>query len=254
MPRIVRHLSFALTIALCVVLTFAKASAQNADKDSLEIQHYTLTMPAVTKFWETFGSLAKVTKDRPELKDALETDTEKHEDLASIEKRISSVPVVQSAITDHGLTVHEFVLIQITLFQAVMASAIAPPGPDRAKKAAEANINPANLDFVDKHKAELEALQAKNVSKDAGSNQRANLAAHRRYAACSFRLSRAALSPAIGASDPPQSECNRLAFARNAASISSREEPGRTPRISHGVLRVGNATKPVNACFTMDIK
>ena len=51
-----------------------------------------------------------------------------------------------------------------------MASAIAPPGPDRTKKALEANVNPANLDFVEKHKAELEALQAKNLPKDDGSN------------------------------------------------------------------------------------
>lgn len=153
-------------------MTFGHALAfgQAPDKDSLEIQHYTLTMSAVTKFWETFGSLAKVAKNHPELKDVLETDAEKHEDLAAIEKRISSVPVVKSAITEHGLTVHEFVLIQITLFQAAMASAIAPPGPDRAKKALEANINPANLDFVDKHKAELESLQAKNAPKEDGSN------------------------------------------------------------------------------------
>ena len=163
MPRSARQLPLALTIGIICLLSNANASGQAPDKDMVEIQHYTLTMPKVTQFWETFGSLAKVAKDHPELKDALETDAEKHEDLAAVEKRTESVPVVKAAILEHGLTVHEFVLIQIALLQAAMGSAIAPPGPDREKKAREANINPANLDFIDKHKAELEALQTKNV-------------------------------------------------------------------------------------------
>lgn len=166
----VQKLFTLLTVAVSLLFNSLGISAQARDKDALEVQHYTLTMPNVTRFWETFGSLAKVAKDHPELKDALETDADKHEDLAAIEKRVSSVPVVKSAITDRGLTVHEFVLIQVTLFQAAMGSALAPPGPDREKKAAEAGVNPANLDFVDKHKAELEALQAKNLPKDDSSN------------------------------------------------------------------------------------
>jgi hypothetical protein len=157
-------------VAVCTLFTNLSASGQAPDKDLLEMQHYTLTMPNVTRFWETFGSLAKVAKDHPELKDALETDADKHEDLAAIEKRVSSVPVVKSAITDHGLTVHEFVLLQFTLFQAAMARALAPPGPERAEKAREANVNPANLDFIEKHKAEIEALQAKNLPKNGGDN------------------------------------------------------------------------------------
>lgn len=162
MPRIVRYLSIVLTI-LCALLTSLNTFGQAPDKDSLELQRYTLTMPNVTRFWEIFGSLSKVAKDHPELKDALETDADKHDDLAAIEGRISSFPIVKSAITDHGLTVHQFVLIQFTLFQAALVSAMVPPGPERTKKALEANVNPANLDFVDKHKAEIEALQAKNV-------------------------------------------------------------------------------------------
>lgn len=170
MSRIVQALSIALAIATVCLVADVSLFGQTPDKDLLELQHYTLTMPKVTAFWETFGSLAKVAKDHPELKDALETDAEKHEDLAAVEKRTASVPVVKAAILEHGLTVHEFVVIQVTLLQAAMGSALAPPGPDREKKAREANINPANLDFIDKHEVEIEALQTKNVPKQGSSN------------------------------------------------------------------------------------
>ena len=45
-----------------------------------------------------------------------------------------------------------------SIFQAAMATAVAPPGPDRAKKALEANVNVANIEFVEKNKAELVLL------------------------------------------------------------------------------------------------
>ncbi|MBB5060483.1 hypothetical protein HDF16_005219 [Granulicella aggregans] len=77
-----------------------------------------------------------------------------------------AVPLLKATIIEHGLTVHEFVLIEVTLFQSALASALSAPGPERAQKAREAGVDPVNLDFIDKHKAELEALQAKNMPKD----------------------------------------------------------------------------------------
>lgn len=165
--RNVLQVLLALTLAVCGFST-AGLSAQSTDKDMLQMQHYALTMPNVTHFWQTVGALGKVAKDHPELKDVLATDADKHEDLAAIEKRTASNALVKAAITEQGLTVHDFVMTELTLLQAALGSAMIPPGPDRAKKALEANINPANLDFVDKHKAELEALQAKNVPKEDG--------------------------------------------------------------------------------------
>ena len=170
MPGMLKQISITVVISLCALFTVTPSFGQPPDKDLLELQHYTLTMPNVTRFWETFGSLAKMAKDHPEFKDALETDADKHEDLAAVEKRTASVPLVKSAIIDHGLTVHEFVLIQLSLFQSALAAALAPPGPDRAKKAIEAGVNPANLEFIDKHKSEIEALQAKNAPQDASGN------------------------------------------------------------------------------------
>jgi hypothetical protein len=46
-------------------------------------------------------------------------------------------------------------------FQATFAEAAKKAGADPAKLASDAHVNPANLTFVEQHKAELDAMQKK---------------------------------------------------------------------------------------------
>ena len=52
------------------------------------------------------------------------------------------------------------------MIQAAMASAMKPAGESSASYAAKVHVNPANLDFIDQHRADLKALQKKYASSE----------------------------------------------------------------------------------------
>jgi hypothetical protein len=68
---------------------------------------------------------------------------------------------VVSVLKSHGFTPHEFALCQMVVFQAAFAEGAKQAGADPAKLASDAHVNPENLTFVEKHKAELDAMKAK---------------------------------------------------------------------------------------------
>ena len=150
-----------LALAFALSLAVGPAPAQSGTSDLAQLEHYTLSMDLLTRYFESLKDLAPVAKADPSLQDSLATDADKHESLAQIETRISSHPALTSVITRHGFTVHTFVLTQVTMIQAAMAAAFKPAGENSAGYAAKVHVNPANLDFIEQHKADLEALQKK---------------------------------------------------------------------------------------------
>ena len=159
MRRFLSFLAFALCLTLCPSNTHAQSSA--SDKDLAELEHYTLTMEKVTRFAQTFGDLTKLSKEHPELKNSLQSDSENHQNIADIENRISASPLIVDALKNHNFTPHEFVVLELTLFLSAMAEGAKQQGADPAKLASEAHVNPANLAFIEQHKAELDELQKK---------------------------------------------------------------------------------------------
>ena len=158
-----RRLSPALLLlALAVPPVVAQAHAGAKDPDLVEIQHYTLTMDKVNRFYDSMKDLSELSKTHPELKGKLETDSDSHESLSAVERRISSQPVIVSTLAKHGYSPREFVVFELAYFQAAFAEAMMKqPGADRAKIMADGGINPANIAFVEQHEAELTSLQKK---------------------------------------------------------------------------------------------
>ncbi len=150
----------ALALVLFVSLPAAAALAQ--DKDMAEVEHYTLTMDKVNHFKGFLMDLQAYGKahpaEMPEIKKALETDADKHEDLAGTVRRLNSNAAVASLLTKNGWTAHDYALFQVSFFQAMMASAMKPADVSDAKAAAQAHMNPANLAFIREHTQELTAL------------------------------------------------------------------------------------------------
>lgn len=157
--RLYRFLLAPLLLSLALSPLLAQSRAAT-DPDLLELQRYTLTMDKVTRFYESMKDLADLSAAHPELKNKLETDADKHEDLGAIEHRIAAEPLIVSTIAKHGFTPREFVVCEMAYIQTAFASAmLKQPGVDRAKMIADAHINPANIAFVEQHQADLQALQ-----------------------------------------------------------------------------------------------
>lgn len=85
-------------------------------------------------------------------------------------RRLSSNPEVVAVLKSHGFTPREFALCQMVVFQSAFAEAAKQAGADPAKLASDAHVNPANLTFVEQHKAELDAMQKKFSEVGSGDN------------------------------------------------------------------------------------
>ncbi len=157
---IARHLVLALMFlaALCAQPTHAAASG---DADLRELARYELTMADVRKFAAANAALAKHPKaeqndDEDEDEDESSNDDESLDEMAA---RIGRIPEARKAIEAAGLTVRQYAVITMALFQSAFAQYAVEQGADPAKVARDAGVNPANLRFVKEHKAELEKLK-----------------------------------------------------------------------------------------------
>jgi len=154
-----RLLLMVVCLTSAPVVLLSQTPPPEADKDAAEIQQCTLTMDKVTRFAQVYGDLTKMAKDNPQLTAAVESTADGHQSIAGIENKISAEPMIVSAISDHGFATHEFVVLEITILQSALAAAAKQQGADPAKLASEAHVNPANIAFMEEHKADFEELQ-----------------------------------------------------------------------------------------------
>ena len=158
--RIARNLALAFVFlaALCAQPTRASASG---DADLRELARYELTLADVRKFAAANAAIAKHPKaeqndDEEEDEDESSNDDESLDEMAA---RIGRIPEARKAIEAAGLTLRQYAVITMALFQAAFAQYAVEQGADPAKVARDAGVNPANLRFVKEHKAELEKLK-----------------------------------------------------------------------------------------------
>lgn len=159
-----------LFAAMVVAVAAPAAHAQKLTADEAVIRNYTLTMPKV-EAWATasidFANAFKAmpASERARRKAELETQQQETETIAGMAASMERVPEIRRAFRKAGLTTREGVTLSLVLMQAVMYEQVAAMNPD-AK--VPYNMNPANLDFVKKNKAQLEARMkaVQEASKD----------------------------------------------------------------------------------------
>jgi hypothetical protein len=144
-------LVFALLAALCGEQA---RSAGGGDADARELSRYQLTMVDVRKYAAANASLAKQPKAEQD-----DDDVDDDESLDEMAARIESVPIARKAVEAAGLSVRQYVVITMALFQASFAQYAVDQGADPGKIARETGVNPANIRFVKEHKAELEQME-----------------------------------------------------------------------------------------------
>ena len=139
------------TLALAV-LAFAPAAHAKIlpDADTREVRAYTLTDAAFTKYVNATHKLRDV-----KFENCVDDDDDDTEDsIAAYAARLDSVAGAKAAVQAAGMSSREYVVISFALLENGMASyLLQTPGgklPD--------GVNMANVDFVQKHSAELHQL------------------------------------------------------------------------------------------------
>lgn len=153
---IARNLALALVL-LAAICGRPICAAPSDDADLRELSRYSLTMTDVRKFAAANAELAKHPKAaQDEDEEAGGGDGESLDEMAA---RIGRIPEARKAIEGAGLTVRQYAVITMALFQAAFAQYAVEQGADINKVAKDAGVNPANIRFVKEHKAELEKLK-----------------------------------------------------------------------------------------------
>jgi hypothetical protein len=166
-----------LSAAACIATPAAHAQKMTADEQI--IHDYTLTMPKVEAWAAASIDFANAFKampasERARRKAEMEAQQQETETLAGMAASMERVPEIRRAFRKVGLTTREGVTLSLVLMQAVMYDQVAAMNPD-AK--VPYNMNPANVAFVRKNKAQIEARMkavqeaSKDTSDDAKSDE-----------------------------------------------------------------------------------
>ena len=135
------------------------ATRADVDAEVAEITGYRLRMDEVERWYQAQRNVYEAMRKNPALAEQLESDGD-DPSLDELEARFGAVPEVRRAIEAAGLEVRDFVVIVFTLAQAGVANAAVEMGASRDSVLARTGVEPANLDFVREHKAELERMRA----------------------------------------------------------------------------------------------
>ncbi len=148
-----------LTAALVCLSAFAVAQTPNkATKDEKEIAAFKLTTEGFTKYSKAVAAMSELEKKDPSFK-------EKHEssDSQTIDETVQQferTPQAMSALKSAGLTPRQFVLTTYALVvNAIVLAFKQQPG---MMKELPAGASKENIEFMEKHRKEIEALHTKD--------------------------------------------------------------------------------------------
>lgn len=148
---------------LAVAPPMAGQSAHKMTADDIALRNYTLTMDKLEKLRDAMLNMKAYIMAHPE--DSTKWDDQaSHDDesLLQTADRMDKIPPMKAAFRKAGITSRDYMLGSMAYFQAAMLAGVQDAQEQAGKKTAikiPYNMNPANLEFVRKHKAEIEALK-----------------------------------------------------------------------------------------------
>jgi hypothetical protein len=145
-----RHRAAAALFGMTLLLG-APDIARAQDKDVVEVQRYMLSEAALAKYTAATKSLAA-------LPSAGCTEDDSDSENPSIDHmvaKLGAVPGAQAAVQSAGMSLREYVVFSMSLFQNGLAAwAVDQPGGKLPPA-----VSKANVEFVKKHGAELKQLE-----------------------------------------------------------------------------------------------
>lgn len=141
----------AIALAL-VVASLASQVRGGEDRDTREVMAYALTDAGLARYQQATRALAGLRGGMPARCDTGESGTS----IAAVVATVNAAPGAQAAIQVAGMTTREYVVFSFSLFQNGLAAwALTQPGGKLP-----AGVAKANVDFVNRHQAELQQLEA----------------------------------------------------------------------------------------------
>jgi hypothetical protein len=140
-------------LATCAAVALASPLATAQDRDSQEIASYVLTDAALAKYTQATKNLAALADSaRPGCGD---DDDSNGQSLDQTVAQFNAIPGAKAAIQSAGMTTREYVVFMLSLFHNGLAAwALTQPGGEMP-----AGTSKANVDFYNKHPAELKKLE-----------------------------------------------------------------------------------------------
>lgn len=148
----------ALLVALVASLLPGAAAA--SDADTREVQSYVLTDAALSRYTQATKQLAAM----PAGGSSCEDEDSEAASLTDMVAKLDAVPGARKAIQSAGMTTREYVVFSMSLLHNGLAAwAASQPGGKLP-----AGTSKANVDFYNRHKAELEKLSTLQPKDECG--------------------------------------------------------------------------------------
>jgi hypothetical protein len=131
--------------------------------DLLELKSFTLSMDIVTRLAHATEAINRIALTDPALKAIVDKlNNIGDQTFADMTALVQSSPRMVAIVKAHGFTPHGYCVAMFALYQTALISASLPSDTPRAQILAVPGLNPANYDFLRKHRAEVEALQKRS--------------------------------------------------------------------------------------------
>lgn len=141
-------------LAACAAVWLVPCTVAAQDADTKEVQGYVLTDAGLAKYTQASKKLAALPGGASG--SCEDGDDSESKSLSDVVAELDSVPGAKGAIQSAGMTTREYVVFSFSLLQNGLAAwAISQPGGKLP-----AGVSKANVDWYNKHKAELEKLEA----------------------------------------------------------------------------------------------
>jgi hypothetical protein len=160
-------ISAAITVAACSAKDSSSAAAETTakpetpvtsapsskgDVSAEQLSNYTLDMDKMTKWLNVMKNIATQAKNDSSAAAAFESDG--NETVAQSVAKLKASPFAQRALSAAGMSAEDYVMTSMAYLQAGMAAGLLKSVPNYKVPAGQ---NMKNIDFINKHGAEIEA-------------------------------------------------------------------------------------------------
>jgi len=142
-------------------VTAAPASTSPVEPTANDISNYKLDMDKMRKYSAAIRGFATIAKTDSSAADAMSSKA--NESTAQMIAKLEANPTAMQVLNQAGLSAKDYVWTTAAWLQAAMTQGVREANPDA--KLPEGH-NPQNVEFIRRHKAELEAM-----TKDIGAGQ-----------------------------------------------------------------------------------
>lgn len=157
----------AVAFSLLLACALAPPASAQADGDLAEVSRYRLLESGLAKYAQATRTLASID---PRASDACDEADDEEEDAKTIDAtaaRLDANPQAARALESAGMSSREFVVFSFALLQSGLAAwALEQPGGNLPP-----GVSMENVEFVRKHKAELDALAKLDRPKACGEDE-----------------------------------------------------------------------------------